>query len=41
MGDGTDKNDDPENIGAFAAWIGHRYQDWQVQQVQEAVDLFL
>ena len=39
--DGIGNNDDSDRIGAFAAWLGHRYQDWQVQQAKEAVGFFL
>ena len=38
--DGTGKNDDPDSIGAFAAWLGNRYQDWQVHQAKEAVGFY-
>ena len=39
--DGIGNNDDSDRICAFAAWLGHRYQDWQVQQAKEAVGFFL
>ena len=39
--DGIGNNDDSDRIYAFAAWLGHRYQDWQVQQAKEAVGFFL